>query len=93
MSMGDGTYVLSQSMLSIAGAWQVELIVRRPDAFDARTAFRFEALAVGAGGSASIAPSPETANLLLGPDWSCWGCCSWGWPCPWAAGTRARARG
>ena len=66
MSMGDGTYVLSQSMLSIAGAWQVELIVRRPDAFDARTAFRFEALAVGAGGSASIAPSPETANLLLG---------------------------
>ena len=66
VSMGDGTYVMSQSMLSIAGAWQVELIVRRPDAFDARTAFRFEALAVGAGGSASIAPSPETANLLLG---------------------------
>ena len=66
VSMGDGTYVLSQSLLNIAGAWQVELIVRRPDAFDARTAFRFEALAVGAGGSASIAPSPETANLLLG---------------------------
>ena len=66
VSMGDGTYVMSQSMLSIAGAWQVELIVRRPDAFDTRTAFRFEALAVGAGGSASIAPSPETANLLLG---------------------------
>ena len=66
VSMGDGTYVLSQSMLSIAGAWQVELIVRRPDAFDARTAFRFEALAAAAGGSASIAPSPETANLLLG---------------------------
>ena len=66
VSMGDGTYVMSQSLLNIAGAWQVELIVRRPDAFDARTAFRFEALAVGAGGSASIAPSPETANLLLG---------------------------
>ena len=66
VSMGDGTYVLNQSMLSIAGAWQVELIVRRPDAFDARTAFRFEALAGSAGGSASIAPSPETANLLLG---------------------------
>ena len=93
MSMGDGTYVLSQSMLSIAGAWQVELIVRRPDAFDARTAFRFEALAVGAGGSASIAPSPETANLLLGAGLVLLGCCSWGWPCLWAAGTRARARG
>ena len=66
VSMGDGTYVLSQSMLSIAGAWQVEIIVRRPDAFDARTAFRFEASAVGTGGSASIAPSPDTANLLLG---------------------------
>ena len=66
VSMGDGTYVVSQSMLSIAGTWQVELIVRRPDAFDARTAFRFEASVTGAGGSASIAPSPDTANLLLG---------------------------
>ena len=66
VSMDDGTYVSSESMLGIAGAWQVELIVRRPDAFDARTAFRFEALAVGAGSSASIAPSADTANLLLG---------------------------
>ncbi len=64
-SQGDGTYMREDSQLSIGGTWQAELIVRRPDAFDARTAFRFEALSTG-GGSAAISPSPETAYLLLG---------------------------
>ena len=41
-------------------------MVRRPDAFDARTAFRFEVLAAGGAGNAAISPSPETAYLLLG---------------------------
>ena len=94
VSMGDGTYVMSQSMLSIAGAWQVELIVRRPDAFDARTAFRFEALAVGAGGSASIAPSPETGKPTPGCRTRLAGDVVHGaGPAAGAAGTRARARG
>ena len=63
--VGGGLYVLEEAQLSIAGAWQAELVVRRPDAFDARTAFRFET-ADGAGGSAAISPSPGTARLLLG---------------------------
>jgi copper transport protein len=65
-SLGDGRYVREDAQLSIAGVWQAELVVRRPDAFDARTAFRFEALSTGATGSAAISPSPETAYLLLG---------------------------
>ena len=65
-SRGDGTYAREDAQLSIAGVWQAQLIVRRPDAFDARTAFRFEALSTGSGGSAAISPSPATAYLLLG---------------------------
>ena len=63
---GDGVYVRENAPLSIAGVWQAELAVRRPDAFDARTAFRFELLGAGAGGSAAILPEPATAYLLLG---------------------------
>ena len=65
-SLGDGRYVREDTQLSIAGVWQAELVVRRPDAFDARTAFRFEALSTGAAGSAAISPSPATAYLMLG---------------------------
>ena len=65
-SAGDGRYVREDAQLSIAGVWQAELVVRRPDAFDARTAFRFEALSTGAAGSAAISPSPVTAYLMLG---------------------------
>ena len=65
-SVGGGLYALEDAQLGIAGAWQAELVVRRPDAFDARTAFRFEAAADGSGGSAAISPSPDTARLLLG---------------------------
>ena len=65
-SLGDGTYIREGAQLSIAGAWQAELVVRRPDAFDARTAFRFEAVTPSGGGSAAISPSPGTAYLLLG---------------------------
>ena len=65
-SQGDGTYRREDAQFSIAGVWQAELVVRRPDAFDARTAFRFEVLAAGSAGSAAISPSPATAYLLLG---------------------------
>ena len=65
-SLGDGTYIREEAQLSIAGAWQAELVIRRPDAFDARTAFRFEAVSPGGGGSAAISPSPGTAYVLLG---------------------------
>ena len=65
-SLGDGSYVREDAQLSVAGAWQAELVIRRPDAFDARTAFRFEAVSPGGGGSAAISPSPGTAYVLLG---------------------------
>ena len=65
-SLGDGRYVREDTQLSIAGVWQAELVVHRQDAFDARTAFRFEALSTGAAGSAAISPSPATAYLMLG---------------------------
>ena len=63
---GDGLYVVEDGRMSIAGAWQAEVAVRRSDAFDARGAFRFEVAAPGAGGSALISPSPDTAGLILG---------------------------
>ena len=63
---GDGSYLAAAQPLTIAGAWQAELIVRRPDAFDARTAFRFEIAAAAAQGSSAISPSPETAKIMLG---------------------------
>ena len=61
--VGGGLYVAEEGRFSVAGAWQTELVVRRPDAFDARTAFRFE---LEAGGSGAITPSPETGQVLLG---------------------------
>jgi copper transport protein len=63
---GAGNYVLEEGLLSIAGLWQVELVVRRPDAFDARTAFRFEVAPGGASGSNAIMPAANLGYLLLG---------------------------
>ncbi len=63
--VGEGEYVLDQQLISIAGAWQVELVVQRPDAFDARAAFRFEVIG-GGGGSLAIAPEADTGRTLLG---------------------------
>ena len=64
--MEDGSYLLEGAQLSIAGAWQAELLVTRPDAFDARTAFRFEVTPGTVTDSTAISPSPDTANALLG---------------------------
>ena len=61
---GDGEFELPDRVIGIAGAWEAALVVQRPDAFDARTAFRFEAS--GGGGSSSITPSRDTAYILLG---------------------------
>ena len=62
---GPGRYVLDNQIVSIAGAWQVEVVVQRPNAFDARTAFRFE-VAASSGGSLAIAPDRDTGRTLLG---------------------------
>ena len=62
---GEGEFALDEHLISIAGAWQVDLIVQRPDAFDARAAFRFE-VSDRSGGSLAIAPEPDTGRALLG---------------------------
>lgn len=63
--VGPGEFVLDDQLISIAGAWQVELIVQRSDAFDARAAFRFEVTG-GSGNSLAIAPEADTGRALLG---------------------------
>ena len=60
---GEGEFALTDQVIGIAGAWEVALVVQRPDAFDARTAFRFETMG---GGASIIAPSRDTAYMLLG---------------------------
>ena len=66
VSAGDGTYRIDEVFIGIAGPWQAEVVVRRPDAFDARTAFRFETVAGGISGSSALAPSPDTGKTLWG---------------------------
>ena len=63
--LGAGEFALERQLVSIAGAWQAEVVVQRPDAFDARTAFRFE-VSGGSGGSLAIAPEVTTGRSLLG---------------------------
>ena len=61
---GGGEFTLADRTIGIAGAWEIALVVQRPDAFDARTAFRFETS--GGGGASAIAPSKDTAYIMLG---------------------------
>jgi len=64
--LGVGNYILDNALLNIAGPWQAELVVRRPDAFDARTAFRFQVASATIGSSGTIMPSAQTGKLLWG---------------------------
>ncbi len=70
VNIGGGEYLLADSVVSIAGAYQAELLVQRADAFDARAAFRFEVVAAGVGGgangSAVISPDAASGGLYLG---------------------------
>jgi mono/diheme cytochrome c family protein len=63
---GDGTYVLDDALLSLAGPWQIQLVVRRPDAFDALTAFHVAMTANGAHAPAALAPTHRLGTLLWG---------------------------
>jgi mono/diheme cytochrome c family protein len=65
-NLGDGRYAIDDGLFSVAGAWQAAVVVRRSDAFDARTAFRFIAAKTSASGSAVIAPDPDKGQFLLG---------------------------
>ena len=56
-----GRYVTGDILFSVAGDWQASVLVRRPDAFDARTAFRFDVRA-GAG----LTTSAQAGYILFG---------------------------
>nr|MBC8453083.1 CopD family protein [Chloroflexota bacterium] len=62
---GAGIWRLNGAQLNIAGEYQAEVVVQRPDAFDARTAFRFDARSAATAADA-IKPDTDTANLLFG---------------------------
>lgn len=62
---GAGIWRLNDAQLNIAGEYQAEIVVQRPDAFDARTAFRFDARSAVTAADA-ITPDTDTANLLFG---------------------------
>jgi mono/diheme cytochrome c family protein len=62
---GAGIWRLNDAQLNIAGEYQAEVVVQRPDAFDARTAFRFDARSAATAADA-IKPDTETTNLLFG---------------------------
>jgi len=62
---GAGIWRLDDALLNIAGEYQAEVVVQRPDAFDARSAFRFDARSAATAADA-IEPDTETANLLFG---------------------------
>lgn len=66
VNIGGGEYRLADSTMSVAGAYQVELLIQRPNAFDARTAFRFEIGAAGSFTSAAITPDATKGGLYLG---------------------------
>ncbi len=59
-----GQYLVEKQLLSLAGPWQVELVVRRPDALDARTAFRFEVTPGSRGDSTAITPAAAVGQLF-----------------------------
>ena len=62
---GAGIWRLNDARLNIAGEYQAEVVVQRPDAFDSRTAFRFDAQST-ATAAAAIKPDNDRANLLFG---------------------------
>ena len=72
---GDGTYVLDDALFSLAGPWRIQLVVRRPDAFDARAAFR---VAITADGARAAGP-PSPRRTASAP-------CSGGAPCASSVG-------
>lgn len=64
--IGEGEYLAADARINIAGPYQLEVAIRRPDTFDARTAFRFEVASGGGVSSSAIFPSEDTGRLLFG---------------------------
>jgi copper transport protein len=62
---GKGKYLL-QTDLPIAGPWQANITIQRPDSFDVNTSLKFDVLASGTGSVNVIAPSHNTGIILWG---------------------------
>ncbi len=63
LGQGNGTYSVKGSNLSLPSNWQVQVVVRRENKFDAYANFNFQ---VGAPGSSSESPyTPRVAGALL----------------------------
>lgn len=62
-SQGDGHYEIEGSYVGVVGSWQIEVAIRRPNAFDAFAPFRVEA---GVGGSIqSLTEQPNPLARLI----------------------------
>ncbi|MDA1279894.1 MAG: copper resistance protein CopC [Chloroflexi bacterium] len=64
---GAGIWRLNDAPLNISGNYQAEVVVQRPDAFDSRTAFRFNAQSAATAAD-TIKPDADTAAVLFGAD-------------------------
>lgn len=62
---GSGIWVIHSVPAGIAGGWQLELLVQRPDAFDANFAWSVD-IRTDARTTSLVAPSPATAGILFG---------------------------
>ncbi len=62
---GEGVWSIEGLPITIAGFYQMEVVVIRPDAFDARTAFRFDA-ASGSTAFDAIRPTEDATWVLFG---------------------------
>ncbi len=66
LAAGDGSYSVKGSFLSLPGRWQVQVVVRRPNQFDAFANFYFTVVAPGA--NRQTAFTPNLAGIVLGLD-------------------------
>lgn len=62
---GDGIWVIHSVPVPIAGPWRLEVLVQRPDAFDANLAWGVDVDSV-ASQRGGLKPVPATARLLFG---------------------------
>ncbi len=73
ISHGGGEWIIHGLPVNLAGNWQAELVVVRPDAFDARVAFPFT-VGLAATAADRIRPTERTTSFLLGLEVALLGC-------------------
>ncbi len=75
LNHGGGLFIAHGGNFSLAGPWQAQIKVMRPDAFDARVSFDFNIGAVaGASNSTAIVPARDTGKVLWGLELAALGC-------------------